>query len=558
MTITFATGCSGIGAPEMAFGDRLGWKCLWCSEIEPFPSAVLKYRWPDVPNVGDFLTIAERIRNDELEAPDVFIAGTPCQAFSVAGLRKSLKDHRGNLTLEYIRIANEMDEQRRRRGLPETVFVWENVPGVLFTEDNAFGCFLGGMLGLDNAVVTPDGHWNDYGSLVAYRTVAWRILDAQYFGVAQRRRRVFLIATARPGFSPARGLFEFGRVRRDTPPCRETRAASSADAEICAGETGEWWDGGGIADTITRTSNEMRMPDKNRLPCVIVHGTQDPITETERANAIGRNNGGENCLLENMICPALDASMYRKNQLEDIPKYEAVATSERLSHWDNPTNPHPTLGAIGTGVGASNQEVFAQRGSMLVASFLPDSAAAAADTIGYQEEQSPTLRAGTKSPGVVCYENNPTDARQKETDIAPTVLERWGTGGNQTPYVQTYSISENIIGREAQNGGNHLGVSDGPSFALNATGVSGVAQIGFVRRLTTVECARLQGFPDHHTEIPWRGKAPEECPKGPQYKAYGNSMCVNVIEWIGRQIEKELENPKPLTIYQPEQLEFDF
>lgn len=138
------------------------------------------------------------------------------------------------------------------------------------------------------------------------------------------------------------------------------------------------------------------------------------------------------------------------------------------------------------------------------------------------------------------------------------MLERWGTGGNQTPYVQTWSISENIIEREAQNGGNHLGVCDGPSFAINATGVSGVAQIGFVRRLTTVECARLQGFPDHHTEIPWREKPASDCPKGPQYKAYVNSMCVNVIEWIGKQIEKELENPKPLTLYLPEQMEFDF
>ena len=85
-----------------------------------------------------------------------------------------------------------------------------------------------------------------------------------------------------------------------------------------------------------------------------------------------------------------------------------------------------------------------------------------------------------------------------------------------------------------------------------------LAQAMTVRRLTTVECARLQGFPDHYTEIPWRGKPPEQCPRAPQYKAYGNSMCVNVIEWLGKRIEQELNNPQPLTLYQPEQMEFEF
>ena len=99
-----------------------------------------------------------------------------------------------------------------------------------------------------------------------------------------------------------------------------------------------------------------------------------------------------------------------------------------------------------------------------------------------------------------------------------------------------------------------------PSLEANGAGQLAVAQstVGLVRRLTTVECARLQGFPDHHTEIPWRGKKPSECPDGPQYKAYGNSMCVNVIEWIGKRIEQELNNPQPLTLYQPEQMEFEF
>ena len=231
MNLTFATGCSGIGAPEMAWGVRLGWKCLWCSEIEPFPSAVLKYRWPDVPNLGDFMKLAEKINNDEIEAPDVFVAGTPCQAFSVAGLRESLNDHRGGLTLEYCRIANAMDEQRIKRGLPETIFVWENVPGVLSTKDNAFGCFIAGLTGDTEPCRTPGGvSWPHYGMAAGCRrNLAWRTLDAQYFGVAQRRRRVFVVATARAGFSPAGGLFECNRVPRYNPPRREKRQETAAD-----------------------------------------------------------------------------------------------------------------------------------------------------------------------------------------------------------------------------------------------------------------------------------------------------------------------------------------
>ena len=159
---------------------------------------------------------------------------------------------------------------------------------------------------------------------------------------------------------------------------------------------------------------------------------------------------------------------------------------------------------------------------MLVGSFMGGQGEKAG-SIAYSEEIAPTIKAsesGTNQvPDIVCYEFNPTDARIKETDVSPTVLSRWGTGGNQVPLTE---------------------------------------QFGFVRRLTTVECARLQGFPDHHTEIPWKKKPASECPKGPQYKAYGNSMCCNVIEWLGKRIEHELNNPQPLTIYQPEQMEFDF
>jgi len=202
----------------------LGWKAAWLSEIEPFPCAVLKHHYPDVPNYGDMTLLPAKILAGEVEAPDLFCGGTPCQAFSVAGLRNSLDDARGNLSLTFCEIANAIDNRRSVRGESPSIVFWENVPGVLNTKDNAFGCFLGALAGEDEALIAPGGRWTNAGFIDgSQRAVAWRVLDAQYFGVAQRRRRVFVVASAREDFDPAEILFEFEGVRRDTAPSREAR-----------------------------------------------------------------------------------------------------------------------------------------------------------------------------------------------------------------------------------------------------------------------------------------------------------------------------------------------
>jgi DNA (cytosine-5)-methyltransferase 1 len=217
----FGSVCSGIEAASVAWGP-LGWKAAWLSEIEPFPSAALAHHYPDVPNLGDMTLLPERILSGEVEAPDVFCGGTPCQAFSVAGLRNSLDDARGNLSLVFCEIANAIDKVRSVRGLDQSIVFWENVPGVLSTKDNAFGCFLAGLAGEDNPLEPPRGKWTNAGYVLGpKRAVAWRVLDAQYFGVAQRRKRVFVVASARADFDPAAVLFEFDGVRRDTAPSRE-------------------------------------------------------------------------------------------------------------------------------------------------------------------------------------------------------------------------------------------------------------------------------------------------------------------------------------------------
>ncbi len=186
--LAFGSVCSGIEAASAAWLP-LGWRCAFMSEIEAFPRAVLSHHFPEVPLHGDFTTI----RAGEYDAIDALVGGTPCQSFSVAGLRGGLADERGNLALEYLRLAERL--------CPRWV-VWENVPGVLSSgAGRDFGSFIGGLAELG------------YGW-------AYRILDAQYFGLAQRRKRVFVVGYLGDWRRAAAVLFEPASLRWNSPPSR--------------------------------------------------------------------------------------------------------------------------------------------------------------------------------------------------------------------------------------------------------------------------------------------------------------------------------------------------
>lgn len=381
--------CSGIEAASVAW-EPIGWKPAWFAEIEKFPSAVLAHHWPDIDNLGDMTSISGLVDQKAVDAPDVLAGGTPCQAFSVAGMRKSLDDQRGQLTLEFVRLADAIDKIRVSEGKPESIIVWENVPGVLSTKDNAFGCLLGALAGEDCELQPTGKKWPNAGCVFGVkRAVAWRVLDAQYFGVAQRRRRVFVVASARDGFRPDKVLFESEGVRRDTPPRREKGQGFAHDIAPSLTASGRGVERAGESrgqDPVVAVAAE-----ESRSPTLVVHGTQDPCHGADIAFTLGRNNGQENA-------------------------------------------------------------VFGSTGA------------------GYWSEGFGTLR-----------------AREQESH-------------------------------------EHLFVTP-----------------PYVRRLTPVECERLQGFPDNHTQIPWRRKPSEHCPDGPRYKAIGNSMAVPVMRWIGKRIQTQLQ-----------------
>lgn len=415
--------CSGIEAASKAW-EPLGWKPAWFSEIEPFPSAVLAHHWPEVTNLGDMTKIADAVRAGDVEAPDVLVGGTPCQAFSIAGLREGLSDDRGQLTLSYVELANAIDTKRRERGEPEAIIVWENVPGVLSSKDNAFGCFLAGLAGESSELQPAGGKWTHAGCVSGpERVIAWRVLDAQFFGVAQRRRRVFVVASARKGFDPAAVLFELDSVRRDSAPRRETQKAVAAltardvgtrgadDNQAQAGHLIAFGGGNtaGHIDVATAcTAHGIRLDFDTET--FAVHGTQDPDTNRELAHTIGRNNGQENAIVTEPFTLAI-----RGRSEGSTVEVRNDGTANALLT--------PNGGRAGMGVGA----------------------------IG------------------------------------------WGMQ---------------------------------------------------VRRLTPIECERLQGFPDNHTLIGWRGKDADECPDGPRYKAIGNSMAVPVMRWIGERIAAALPAEK--------------
>lgn len=340
--IDYGSVCSGIEAATVAV-HPLGWKPAWFAEIEAFPSAVLAHHYPHVDNLGDMTLIAREVLAGRVHAPSLMVGGTPCQAFSVAGMRLGLDDKRGQLTIKFVELADAIDHVRAAAGDDECIVWWENVPGVLSDKGNAFGCFLGALVGESDALQPAGGKWTNAGCVYGpARTAAWRVLDAQYLGLAQRRRRVFVVASARAGFDPAEVLFEREGLRRDTPPrrsspqdtpagtLRSTDGGSDVDhvraghivGPLTAGCGPNGHGGSGLAtDKGAEAGHILAFGGNNQAGAIdvatarnacssasgrmdfesetfVVHGTQDPDVSREVAHTLGRNSGQENAVFD--------------------------------------------------------------------------------------------------------------------------------------------------------------------------------------------------------------------------------------------------------------------
>jgi DNA (cytosine-5)-methyltransferase 1 len=419
--------------------------------------------------------LPERILSGEVEAPDVFCGGTPCQAFSVAGLRNSLDDARGNLSLTFVGIANAIDHVRSIRRDDPAIIFWENVPGVLSTKDNAFGCFLGALAGEDDPIIPPGEKWTNAGCVYGpQRTVAWRVLDAQYFGVAQRRRRVFVVASARDDFDPASVLFEFDGVRRDTAPSRE--AGQSIAPCVTNGPL------------FSRTGNE-----RVEAEAMVVQKKQWPAD----------------------IASTLDTTFGTKQGLEDqhvnagCPLFVPASTVQTLRCR------RPGEGGMSGDDEHLIPVISPALNTCSGSHHAPDTKAYVVQPIAFHPTQDPISSTNGTTHGLGC-----------------------GSSGGQASVAIAQPIPFDTT--QITSPANYSKPQAGDPCHPLAAGAHApaVIQTMQVRRLTPVECERLQGFPDNYTNIPWRKK--DESPDGPRYKALGNSWAVPVVRWIGRRIQEQI------------------
>ena len=289
--------CSGIEAASVAW-HNLGWTPAWLAEVDIAASAVLAHRLgataPCFPvegsekslkriqfgeriiNWGDMTRLPEAVRTGAAEAPDILCGGTPCQAYSIAGKREGLSDPRGQLTLKFVELADAIDDIRIGRDEQPCVVFWENVPGVLSSKDNAFGCFLADLAGEDVPLEPPGKRWSDAGVVLGpKRAIAWRSLDSQFFALAQRRRRVFLVASAREGFDPASVLLEFDGLRRDTAPSREAGEDIAGTSDESAYRGSHWDDPNNPHPSLNQSfntggigqSNQELFSQRGGIPC---------------------------------------------------------------------------------------------------------------------------------------------------------------------------------------------------------------------------------------------------------------------------------------------------
>ncbi len=500
--ITFGSVCSGIEAASVALGP-LGFVPAWLSEIDPFASAVLAHHYSAVPNLGDMTAIARRVLSGEVSAPDVLCGGTPCQAFSVAGLRNSLADARGNLTLKFVELADAIDHVRLAAGKPPAGILWENVPGVLSTKDNAFGCFLAGLAGEDEPLQPPGGRWANAGAVYGpARSVAWRTLDAQYFGVAQRRRRVFVVASARNGFDPAAVLFEWDGMRRDTAPSRETgKVAPTIPARSSGGGgLGTDFDCDGGVITMAHGQGGAEVARERRTTLTCNHEAPIAAYAVRTANTSANGHG-----IAEEVTHTLDQA-----------QGQAVCVTGDITH---------TL----RGEGFDASEDGTGRGTPLIPVAFDTTQITSPANVSNPKPGDPChpLAAGAHAPTIAFPARMSATQRASTENLSPSL-------GATNPTAVAVQASQSGVRMNET-----VGTLDANYGSRRHNGVMLGAQ---VRRLTPIECERLQGFPDGYTAIPWRSKPADACPDGPRYKALGNSWPVPVVRWIGARLARALRN----------------
>ena len=511
--------CSGIEAATVAW-HPLGWEAVGYSEIEKFPSLVLEHHYPNVPNFGDMTKFKEW----NLDTVNLLVGGTPCQSFSVAGLRKGLEDPRGNLALVYCGL---LDHFRPKW------FVWENVPGVLSSGGGRdFGSFLGAVAELG------------YG-------FAYRVLDAQYFGVAQRRRRVFVVGYFGDWRPAAEVLFEPESLCRDTPPSRKKGEVTPTLSSSGTGTSrvgfnceDEWfipttfdrqssgeYGTASVASTIAardyKSPSDLvsygipltaRMGKGMNSDC---HEGQTPVLEPIPLNTMtmmGRPSDdgrmGSGIGSPGDPCPTITKAHSHAVAQPVAYSFDSLASNSMKS-----SNPHSGCREVNLAktLDTTTPEPSKNQGGIGI---IQQMAVRRLTPVECERLQGfPDHVGGTFQP-IVLEDQGGSVMRVNETGVVGTL--RRESHGHEPSIVAPTLTASNDPSRSPQSTEVTNQVA-----AVYATTMA-------VRRLTPVECERLQGFPDNYTDIKPKGK---DTPDGPRYKALGNSMAVPCMSWLGKRIQ---------------------
>lgn len=520
---TYLSVCSGIEAATVAW-HPLGCTPVAFSEIEKFPSAVLAHHWPDVPNLGDLTKYHEWTIGSK---PDLIVGGTPCQAFSVAGLRQGLEDPRGNLTLVFLGLLE--------RVRPKWV-VWENVPGVLSDKTGAFGAFLGGLGQLG------------YG-------FAYRIFDAQYFGVAQRRRRVFVVAHLGDWRRAAAVLFEPESLRGDPPPSREAwqgtaGGVANGAGSGCGRKSGTA--GAVIAPDVVGALDTQCGGDTMSHQTVAQGHVIGTIT-ARMFNSLGARDVEEGALLP--VCYGLDSEHNGRKQLmgpvlaragtNNLRPTVAVAHTLRAEHdgSEDGTGRGTPIVPVSFYANESRCDNIRQDGTSVPVKVGSGGTSGNPPAVAYPIDTMNHLGRGDDHSLGDFDPNGPQYTLTKGHSHAVACINMGGDKGgvSNTSDGSAFTLGTNEPhavafepGSVARNAGPSGESPLSPTLRREMGDILPAVRMGMqVRRLTPRECERLQGFPDDHTLIPYRGWPAAD---GPRYKAVGNSMAVPVMRWIGKRI----------------------
>ena len=509
--------CSGIESAGLGW-HPLGFECVGLTEIDDFRSAVLQYHFPNVKNYGDFTKLKP---SDISDRPICIVGGTPCATFSIAGLRKGLAEDRGNLALEFIKCVDRFS--------PKWV-VWENVPGVLSSnEGKDLGTFLGALA--------------DIGYGFAYRVLDTQYIRTQRFprALPQRRRRIFVVGCLGDWKSAAKVLFDTKTLSGYPPPRREkakgtakktthrlTRSDSYVEDDIA----------GTIAARDYKSATDL-VEDKKDL--TIIHGNHS------RVNGDGFKKDGATYTLTASEIPSVlcfeqrskDGGAPRIHDKGHAPTLNAMTGGNRqpcvMVEMKQKTSDDNGLIHCGDEI----KEVTVRKHDVRVAELVK------------------LLRDAKNEKNITNKEIS------NKLDVPITQVEHWFRTDKSfsIPPADIWEDVKKILGititdfdaevcefitkegvfemskRVYDTAGTHPTLVAGNDLP-NLIGMDKVERQPVLRRLTPLECERLQGLPDNWTQVPYRGKPKEEAPVARRYEACGRAMSVNVMEWLGTRLMK--------------------